>query len=176
MTDTDGNTKVTLVTSKTKVASGEEKQISLHTIAQEVTTVIPVDRCSSYAQLKRVTAWMLRFLNDCRSNKEKNLSPHLTTTELQAAETYWVSVIQRDHFTKEMQALKDNKLYTIPVLCCRFTLSLTHPVCSVLVGEQATRNCRILFNIQSFFMENILWLNSSFNQNTYDGFTRVPIY
>ena len=52
---------------------------------------------------------MFRFVNNSRSNKESSLSPHLTTAELQAAETYWVSIIQRDHFTKEIQALKESK-------------------------------------------------------------------
>ena len=85
----------------------EEKQISFHTVTQEVATIIPADRFLCYTRLKYVTAWIFLFLNNCRSHK--NSSPHLTTTEIQVAETYWVSVIQRDHFTKEIQAIKDNR-------------------------------------------------------------------
>ena len=52
---------------------------------------------------------MFQFVNNCCFHKEKNFSPHLTIAETQVAEAYWVSVIQRDHFTKEIQALKDDR-------------------------------------------------------------------
>lgn len=86
--------------------SDKEGEISLHTATNAEITVIPMDCYSSYTRVKCVTAWALRFVNNCHPNKENNSNPHLTTAELQAAEMYWVSVIQRDHSTKEIKALK----------------------------------------------------------------------
>ena len=65
------------------------EEISLHKIAIEKAPIVPVDRYSSLIQLKRVTAWVLRFAHNCRTRKTGNtqLSPNLTTVELHAAET-----------------------------------------------------------------------------------------
>ena len=36
----------------------DEREVSLHVLAQNLTPVIPIDRFSSFDQLKRVTAWI----------------------------------------------------------------------------------------------------------------------
>ena len=74
--------------------------------------IVPIDRCSSYGKLKRVTAWILRFINNCLANKSGcslQLS-FLTTQELHSADVYWISVVQQDCFLKEIEAIKDHKV------------------------------------------------------------------
>ena len=91
----------------------EERECTLHTMTREKASIIPIDRYSSYTKLKRVTARVLRFVNNCRSKKDgrpTQSSPFLTTQELHAAETYWVSIAQEDYFEKEIQAIKKGKV------------------------------------------------------------------
>ncbi len=86
-------------------------EISLHMIASEKIPIIPIDRYSSFVRLKRSTAWVLRFTHNCHTKKASNtqLSPSFTTAELRAAEIYWLSVIQQDHFAEELKAIKQNQ-------------------------------------------------------------------
>ena len=57
--------------------------------------VIPADRFSEFTCLKRITAWILRFVNNARSLVSKrSISPHLTVSELVAAEDYWIIIVQ----------------------------------------------------------------------------------
>ena len=84
------------------------EEISLHTVAVEKAPIFPTDRYSSFTRVKRITAWVLRFVNGCRT-KKTNKSSSLSTQELQAAEAYWVTVVQQDHFAKELTAIKESQ-------------------------------------------------------------------
>lgn len=86
----------------------EEKEATLVAVAQFVEPLIPLDRFSSYTHLKRVTAWVMRFIGNCRAaaNKQQKTSqPHLNVPELQKAEFYWLAVAQEQHFAKEIADL-----------------------------------------------------------------------
>ncbi len=84
----------------------EEKEIALHVTASPRSPVISLDRYSRFHQLKRVTAWALRFVKNCRERSSQNrLSTPLTAEELNRAECYWLRMIQQSHFENEMQAL-----------------------------------------------------------------------
>lgn len=63
--------------------------------------IIPVDQFSSFTHLKRVTAWIFRFINNTRSSLS-----HLTASELNTAEHYWSMVGQRESFPTEVEAVK----------------------------------------------------------------------
>ena len=85
----------------------EEREITLHAVSQNSISAVPVDRYSSFTRLKRVTAWMTRFIKNCRQSKvQRCLTPTLTIQELSEAERYWIAVVQRQHFTEEIKALK----------------------------------------------------------------------
>ncbi len=66
--------------------------------------IIPADRFSSFTHLKRVTAWNFRFINNTRSSLSNR--SHLTASELNTAENYWLMVSQRESFPKEVEAAK----------------------------------------------------------------------
>ena len=91
-------------------AKSEEREhlSTLHTrVEAEEKTLVPEDQYSSFTRLKQVTAWVLRFVQNCRSKEvqSKVLGP-LSTIELNEAECYWIGIIQAAHFNEEVLALK----------------------------------------------------------------------
>ena len=85
-----------------------EEEISLHTVTVEKVPIISISQYSSYTCLKRITAWVFRFIENCHSKEHKNLSPSLTTKEMRTAENYWLSLVQGEQFAKELELLKEN--------------------------------------------------------------------
>ena len=83
----------------------EKKELCALTIVRRKNPIIPYNRFSSFTRLKRVTAWVLRFVRNCREKRSKITSP-LTVSELTSAESYWISLAQHDYFLAEIQELK----------------------------------------------------------------------
>ena len=66
-----------------------------------------LDRFSNYTRLKRVTAWMFRFVHNCVPNTSKRTpSNTLTTEELQSAEWYWIQIVQHEECEGVAMTLK----------------------------------------------------------------------
>ncbi len=84
-------------------SSGEESDVCLHVTVHCKSPIIPYDYFSSFSRLKRMTAWMFRFIQNCR--KEKRRGP-LSVGELASAETYWLSLAQRDNLASEIRSLE----------------------------------------------------------------------
>jgi hypothetical protein len=81
----------------------------LAVIDQGATPIIPIDRYSNYNHLKRVTAWILRFIRNCRDHVNcKEKSPNLNTSEILEANQYWIRFSQRENFSLEVEVLKTN--------------------------------------------------------------------
>ena len=91
----------------------EEREISLLTTVQVNRPVIPLDRYSNFTRLQRVTAWILRFVRNCRASARRSIelaNQHsLTVTELLEAERYWVSLSQQEHFPTEIHLLTNKQ-------------------------------------------------------------------
>ncbi|GFT76141.1 uncharacterized protein NPIL_282091 [Nephila pilipes] len=60
-----------------------------------------------YTKLLRVTAWIQRFLHNCR-NDERFLF-ELTAEELQKAKDYWILNVQQQCLKTEMEALRNKR-------------------------------------------------------------------
>lgn len=74
--------------------------------AIEQDAVIPLSRFSSFTRLKRVTAWVRRFLdNCCMKDANKRASGPLSVSELREAETFWLAEAQSQSFSSELRAL-----------------------------------------------------------------------
>jgi hypothetical protein len=59
---------------------------------------------------KRIVAWIYRFIHNLRSSvTDRCLIPHLMISELSKAEDFWVAVIQRESFLKEIDAIKQGE-------------------------------------------------------------------
>ena len=67
-----------------------------------------LNRVSSYTKLKRITAWVLRFVHNCR-HPGSIKSSTLSSGELQEAERYWIATVQQSAFLEELEALKSNQ-------------------------------------------------------------------
>ena len=96
-----------------RIETTEERVCTLHILTQNKVPIIPIDHYSSYIKLKRVTACILCFVNNCRTNKNDcslQSSSSLTTQELHTAETYWISIAQEDCFPKEIETIKESKI------------------------------------------------------------------
>ena len=88
----------------------EEKQICLH-VPPIVRPMLPIlGNYSSFSRLKRVTAWVLRFVDNCKLHRIPSTLRHgvLTVEELLEAERYWLKVAQNESFLKEITALKND--------------------------------------------------------------------
>ena len=87
----------------------EQKEICVHTHLELMEPIIPLDRFSSYNMLTRVTAWVFRFISNARKNNSPIKTP-LTVTEVNKAETYWISMSQSQRFTSELKALSSKQV------------------------------------------------------------------
>ena len=68
-----------------------------------------LEKLSSYAKLRRVTAWIFRFIKNCRQRgKEKRLDS-LGIDELEDANAYWISQAQLASFGEEIATIKGEK-------------------------------------------------------------------
>ena len=91
----------------------EEELCHATTTARPKQPIIAFHRSSNFTRLKRVTAWILRFVNKARpltcKVKGAITYPHLTVFELVTAENYWISVIQHEYFLNKIELLEANR-------------------------------------------------------------------
>ena len=92
-----------------ELPSEEEREICLVTTTQSCSSIVPLDRYSTFVRLQRVTAWVLRFVNNCHPAKgtrpesaPARANPCLTIQELVMAEKYLVKLSQEDNFSTEI--------------------------------------------------------------------------
>ncbi|XP_074028331.1 uncharacterized protein [Leptinotarsa decemlineata] len=79
-----------------------------------------LDRFSKYRRLIRATAWMLRFINNCRKRK---VSTNLEYSEVEKAEEMYIKYVQNECFHQEIADLqnkrtisKSSRIYTLTSL------------------------------------------------------------
>lgn len=76
-------------------------------VSQEAPFGLLPENFSSLSQLLRVTAWLLRFVNNLKG--QIKLTGSLSSHELSLATRQWLHYIQRKHFTEDILALQQNK-------------------------------------------------------------------
>ncbi|XP_053399566.1 uncharacterized protein LOC128556996 [Mercenaria mercenaria] len=69
--------------------------------------VINIEKYNKYFKLLRVTAYILRFISNCRNTQTK-LTDELTTAEFENAEIRWLKCCQESTYPDEMSSLKSN--------------------------------------------------------------------
>ena len=109
---------------KAKIKEGSEvkteakKNITLTSSLNFVLPHRPQDRkwrlhpsnWSSWLRLTRVCAWVLRFVQSCRSSRQERLSESLSPEGIKNAEILIILQAQEVAFTEEYHALQENKL------------------------------------------------------------------
>ena len=87
----------------------EEEEVCLAAVVQTIEPLVPTDAFSSFTKLKRVTAWIMRFVGNCCARAKKKPTTSmlcLSVLELQRAEVYWLSLVQEQHFPDDLVHLK----------------------------------------------------------------------
>ncbi len=86
----------------------EEREICLVLTVDPDHPLFPINRYSMFTRFKRVTAWVIRFLNNCRKLNlgQNTLVNSLLIPELVKAENYWISLSQCACFPEEINSLK----------------------------------------------------------------------
>ena len=105
-----------------RVSEEEREMCLVTTFVPRKTAVLDIGKYSSFTKLKRVTAWLLRFVHNCRARKD-NAKPEiffLAVREITAAECYWLSISQSVYFPAELKALKSHS--AIPDTSCLMPL------------------------------------------------------
>ena len=93
----------------------EEKIVQENTLLTVPVNLTLLDQVSSLSRLYRITAWIRRFINNCRAHKSGRTrnGRSLTTKELAAAESAWLATAQQQAFSEEITALKTGKEFEI---------------------------------------------------------------
>lgn len=89
----------------------EEKTVHENVLLSIPVNLTLLDQVSSLTRLYRITAWIRRFINNCRADKSgrTRIGGSLTTKELAAAEIVWVATVQQQAFAEEINTLKAGK-------------------------------------------------------------------
>ncbi|XP_064479234.1 uncharacterized protein LOC135392454 [Ornithodoros turicata] len=80
----------------------------LHTSVSSGPPPIDTAKYSTYQRLIRVTAWILRFLNNMRK-PENRQSGCLVDEEVKRAEKFWVQQAQAEHYAEEIAQLQTDQ-------------------------------------------------------------------
>ena len=74
-----------------------------------ISRYISGDRYSKFSKLLRITAYLMRFTNNCRRRKENKpliLSKFPTPEEMSEAQKYWLCRVQEEYYPEEISKLK----------------------------------------------------------------------
>ena len=69
---------------------------------------INIEKYSTYLKLLRVTAYVHRFIRNCRRPRDERLTNSLSATELKEAEVKWLRSCQTTNFQDEVENLQSN--------------------------------------------------------------------
>ncbi|XP_037502495.1 uncharacterized protein LOC119376894 [Rhipicephalus sanguineus] len=84
----------------------EERKVTVMPIVSSSSeAVLKVEEFSSFSRVVRVTAWIHRFVNNCRNGKERKGGP-LRAEEVIDAERYWLAATQGEAFSDDISNLK----------------------------------------------------------------------
>ncbi|GFT88094.1 integrase_H2C2 domain-containing protein [Nephila pilipes] len=101
-----------------KTDNESRKPLTQSLYVETTNPVIDITHYSSYTKLLRVTAWILRFLHNCRN--EQSFLFESTAEELQKAKDYWILNVQQQCFHVEMEALENNRPLSTTSKIARF--------------------------------------------------------
>ena len=152
---------------------GEELSTTTCALAVFEDPLIPLDKLSSFSLYKRVIAWVVRFIHNCRARvraTERKTGP-LTVEELNRSANYWYTFIQGTHFPGELRNLSkgsqkvssSSKLYSLNP----FT---DDQGVRRIGGRQHKLSSPTPVDTQSFLIRSTLSLNCSSDLSTHVSF------
>ena len=88
----------------------EEREVCHLTTSVPVDAIVLPTRYSSFGKLKRIAAWVFRFVKNLHSSApERCPSPYLLVAELSSAENYWLMIAQKEDLPNEYSALENGQ-------------------------------------------------------------------
>ncbi|XP_054709780.1 uncharacterized protein LOC129219413 [Uloborus diversus] len=75
---------------------------------QSDSSLFDLDEFGTLKKVYRITAWIMRFINNCKPKSEKLCGP-IAAEEIMTAEIFWSKTTQMEHFKKEIETLSDGK-------------------------------------------------------------------
>ena len=88
-----------------EMPTDEKRDVCLH-VTVDNQAILPVQQFSSFSCLKRVTALVRCFVDNCRKLKtDRSTSLYQSSTELATSESCWISLIQHEAFAIEIESL-----------------------------------------------------------------------
>ena len=87
----------------------EIRQVFVTTVEMDTPSTVDPHLYSSWLKLRRITAWVNRFITNCQKQKEERTSGELQTDELKVAEVQLIKETQRVEFKEERTALSRGK-------------------------------------------------------------------
>ncbi|GFY67220.1 integrase catalytic domain-containing protein [Trichonephila inaurata madagascariensis] len=83
-----------------------EEQVFTFACELNTASVINLSKFSNLQKLLRVTSWVLRFVHNIRNRFNKRSDELTTTEEIDGTEKFWIQLVQRDAFAKEVNSLR----------------------------------------------------------------------
>ncbi|GFQ75664.1 uncharacterized protein TNCT_163811 [Trichonephila clavata] len=77
--------------------------------SKEVHSLVDLSIPSSISNVFRITAWIRRFVNNLKLNKEDRIKTPLLVEEIEEAEEIWIKKVQAENFGIEINCLEENK-------------------------------------------------------------------
>ena len=99
-------------TEEAEIATLEEEQ---NTIQPSISQVIDISRHNKLTKLLRVTAYVLRFIDNIKNPSQKNTEP-LTVSEIDRAQRLWIQSAQQQIFSNEIINLKSKSATRLPLV------------------------------------------------------------
>ncbi len=131
----------------------KKNEVTLSAITSQLLSVIPITQFSSFNHLKRVTAWIMRFVNKCQ--KKSIAKASLSAEELERGEIYWLDLAQTQHFLTEIETLQQKGCIhksNSPITLQPFLDSSTNILRVVLVADSIYLKLQIhILNILSYY-------------------------
>jgi hypothetical protein len=93
-----------------------EPETKLHVQDTDINYVIDISRYSTYKKVLRITAYVLRFLDNCRKTRGQQKSSTLTVNEIQNVEETWLKYCQQTLFSKEIDTLNALSSKRLPLV------------------------------------------------------------
>ncbi|XP_069126383.1 uncharacterized protein [Argopecten irradians] len=104
----DPNSTTKLMISQVK-EHGVEEEIQQEECEQAVPHILTLSNYSSYQKLLRITAFILRFANNCRQSKNDRICGDIISQELNQASKYWIKVVQQESYGDVKESLNNTK-------------------------------------------------------------------
>ena len=86
-----------------------EMKTKTNYVGVQITETIRYERTSSWIRLRRIAAWVLRFIQNVQSRSNRCIEPTLSTEEVKDAETMLIKDVQMEMFHHEIQDICKGK-------------------------------------------------------------------